>query len=200
MILDGGWLMRCFSAALITCLIMLASAQAASAADMLPVKAPIYKTPPPQAFNWTGFYIGVNGGYGWSRDSASESPGDPLTILQVTPAATSFDAEGWLGGIQAGYNWQFDEKWVVGLETDFEGANIKGDGSAAVTMAASPGTFGASPTVNWFGTVRPRLGYLPANNVLLFVTGGFAYGKVDQSANVTIAPGSAFGPAGFGFS
>jgi outer membrane immunogenic protein len=174
------------------------------AADM-PVKAP--PAPPSPVSSWTGFYVGANGGYGWRNVSASESPADPLTqFLELSGqtlvnfASTSLDTKGWSGGVQAGYNWQFNERWVAGLETDIDGANIKGSGSATVFMTSLPiDTLTASQKVEWFGTTRARLGYLPANNLMIFATGGVAYGKVDESANVGISPGSAFGSQAFGF-
>jgi outer membrane immunogenic protein len=175
----------------------------ALAADMA-VKAPPLPVP---TWGWTGFYVGGNLGYGWNDPTVSESPGDPLTSFEYTPghsivdpASTSFDTRGWLGGIQAGYNWQFSEKWVAGVETDFDGANIKGGGSAPVLMTAVPiDTLAASQKVAWFGTVRARLGYVPVNNLMVYATGGLAYGRIDESANVTISPGNAFGPPDFGF-
>jgi outer membrane immunogenic protein len=174
------------------------------AADM-PVKAP--PAPPSPVSSWTGFYVGANGGYGWRNVGASESPTDPLTQFPepggqtlVNSASTSLDTKGWFGGVQAGYNWQFNDRWVAGLETDIDGANIKGSGSANVFMIALPiDTLTASQKVDWFGTTRARLGYLPANNLMIFATGGVAYGRVDESANVGIAPGFAFGGQGFGF-
>jgi outer membrane immunogenic protein len=188
----------------VSALLITAPVGVASAADMA-LKAP--PPPPPSAWSWTGFYFGGNVGYGWGNVSASESPGDPLTQFPepggqtfIDPASTSFGTNGGLGGVQAGYNWQINEKWVAGVETDFDGANITGTGSAPVTMVTSPiDTLTASQNVAWFGTVRARLGFLPANNLMVYATGGLAYGKVDESANVSINPGFEEGPQASGF-
>jgi outer membrane immunogenic protein len=183
----------------------------AFAADLPPApayKASAYVAPP----SWTGFYIGANGGYGWNGVGASEAPADPATLspqggghLGVDPSASSFNKSGWLAGIQAGYNWQFNPSWLVGVEADFDGADIRGSGSSPVDIANSSPTIAAlnaSQQVNWFGTVRARLGYLPTSNLLLYATGGLAYGGVHESANVGFTAtnvGSGIGIGGFSF-
>jgi len=77
----------------------LAFAVPASAADM-PNRGPVYKGRAGTLFNWTGFYVGGHGGYGWA-DDANLSP------------------KGWFGGGQVGYNWQYAPNWVFGLERYF---------------------------------------------------------------------------------
>ncbi len=122
-----------------TGLALLISAGAALAADLPSRKqAPVY-VPPPPAFTWTGAYAGLNIGGGWSNGWSG--------------------ARGYvLGGGQIGYNYQLSQLFVVGLETDFQGAS--------------------SRRLNWFGTVRGRLGVTPFNpNLLIYGTGGFAYGE-----------------------
>jgi len=182
----------------------------AFAADMA-VKAP--PPAPPPVCIWCGFYIGANGGFGWNDSrSASITPGDPATAFvtksghqNVDPASASFDTNGGLGGIQIGYNWQFDPHWVVaGIEADIDGADIRGSGVGPVNMSGFGPDFAAltaSQKVDWFGTVRARVGFLPMSNVLLYVTGGLAYGNVKESANVAVNPGGqiGFGISGFGF-
>jgi outer membrane immunogenic protein len=104
-----------------------------------------------------------------------------------------------LGGLQLGYNYQFNRNWLVGLETDFDGTGMKGSGS----MSDSAGAFFSSPgeRIDWFGTVRARLGYLPADNLLVYVTGGLAYGDVERTGAFTVLPGNgvAFSNNGTGF-
>jgi outer membrane immunogenic protein len=154
-------------------------------------KAPAMVDP---GYNWTGFYIGANGGYGWKDPTASFTPNDPTFgnlgpfIGQSPPI--SFNMSGAFGGLQIGYNWQFNQNWVAGLETDFDGANIRGGGSAAyLGGGAFPLTSMANERVNWFGTVRARLGFLPTNNFLVYGTGGFAYGNVQENASL-VNPGN----------
>src|SRR5438309_2788861 len=82
----------------------------AFAADLAPrpyTKAPIIVDP---GYNWTGFYVGLNGGYSWGRANTTLFPASIL----ATPLAQ--DVNGGLFGGQIGYNWQVNPKWVLGLE------------------------------------------------------------------------------------
>lgn len=148
-------------------------APAALAADM-PVKA----RPMPMAFayNWTGFYVGINGGGGWGRshhnfDSAGTTTGD-------------YRISGGLIGGTVGYNWQSD-RLVFGIEGDIDWANISG--SAVCPNPAF--TCGTKDT--WLGTARGRLGYA-WDRFLPYVTGGLAFG--DIKASIPTGPGQ---PAAF---
>ena len=140
------------------------------------------------AYNWTGFYVGGNAGYGWGKSGATLAPNDASSTLVSTtfgPQAPSFNTSGALGGLQLGYNWQVGRNWLLGFETDFNFSDIKGDGSAnsSIIFAAITTATVAEESVKWFGTVRARLGYLPQDNLLAYVTGGLAYGRVDQTAS-----------------
>src|SRR5262245_47192254 len=87
----------------------------ASAADM-PIKAP--RMPVAVGYNWTGFYIGANGGYGWGTSSWRDDP-----ALGATDLGSHAIRGGMLGG-QVGYNAQFSN-WVLGIEADLDWASIK---------------------------------------------------------------------------
>jgi len=122
-----------------------------SAADLSrPVyKAPAYYAPEP-VFTWTGFYIGINGGYGWSRFTGTGTFGSDTVT-----------AKGWLGGATAGYNYQMG-RFVLGVEGDFDWANVKYD---------TP-LFAGTLTLknNYFITAAARFGYAFDRTLL--------YGKV----------------------
>jgi outer membrane immunogenic protein len=133
----------------------------AAAADLPPrmAPAPYYKAPAEvQVYNWTGFYIGINGGGGFGR-SQWDSTG-------------SFDVSGGLVGGTVGYNYQFGQA-VVGVEGDIDWADING-----TTNSACP--FGCKTTDTWLSTVRGRLGYA-ADRFMPFVTGGAAFGDIRAS-------------------
>jgi outer membrane immunogenic protein len=181
----------------------------AMAAD-LPVKAPAY-TPAVVApsYNWSGWYIGGNAGYGWLNNETAEifpgsGTGNLFTFPAFPPATAqsstiSFSGSGGFGGFQAGYNYQLQSNWLVGVETDLQAASIKGSANGTIRTVFSDPFFGlpdwsttAGTNIRWFGTMRARVGFLPTDNLLLYATGGFAYGQVERTANVS----STFAPPG----
>jgi len=131
----------------------------ALAADM-PVKA---APAPAPVFNWTGFYGGANGGYGWNVD--------PILADTAVGPIPGAKPNGWFGGGQLGYNWQTTPNWVWGIETDLQGADISD------SKVAAPGVLFNSSRLTYFGTVRGRIGYA-MDRTLLYFTGGFAYGHL----------------------
>jgi outer membrane immunogenic protein len=134
----------------------------AFAADLPSHKAPPPVYIPPPSFTWTGAYVGLNLGGGWLDNSGSAY-------------GRGSNGGGVLGGAQIGYNYQFSPLFVVGLETDFQGASI-GSGGNNNFLFTVPGR-----RVSWFGTVRGRAGISVFDPHLLFYgTGGFAYGEVTR--------------------
>jgi outer membrane immunogenic protein len=109
----------------------------AGAADM-PIKAPPKPVAPAAVYNWTGFYVGANGGYGWKDPTVTFTPNDANAQGFTCGGAfggtcappASFGINGGFGGLQAGYNWQLGRQWVAGLETDFDWSDIKGTGTS----------------------------------------------------------------------
>jgi outer membrane immunogenic protein len=147
-------------------------------------------------YTWTGPTIGINGGWsGGQAQAATLSTDDPPGTLGHSAglaAPTSFVASGPVGGFQLGYNWQLSRNWLIGAETDFDFASIAGRGtstnvlrSAASILDPLPFISVADETLQWFGTVRGRLGFLPTRNSMIYGTGGFAYGRIDQNATYT---------------
>jgi outer membrane immunogenic protein len=140
---------------------VLVLAPRANAADLS--LAPLYKAPPSQfspAYNWTGFYLGLNGGGGWG---ASHWQGIGRAEL----------SGGQVGGT-AGYNWQIGQG-VIGLESDVDWSHMQG----SVACPTLVGTCSASQT--WLSTVRGRAG-LAFGGVLPYVTGGLAVGNIQANA------------------
>jgi outer membrane immunogenic protein len=169
-------------------LFALATTNAASAADLLmPTKAP----PPPPAYNWTGFYLGANGGGGWSHDSASSIS---LTTFGASALSGSSSASGGFAGGQIGFNYELPSQVVLGIEADADWANIGGTTSGCpvyITGAFTgfvAGCSNTSATLNDFGTLRGRLGYA-VNNILFYGTGGWAWGNSSGSNAHTCVSG-----------
>jgi outer membrane immunogenic protein len=176
------------SIALIAAASTIALTQMASAAD-LPRKAPVYVPPPPPVFSWTGFYVGGNIGYSWGKGDASFYQSASPTGLPVSISGSQ-SLDGVIGGGQIGYNWQADKTWVFGLEADFQGSGEKGSNSFSDPFVAPNtqpfslnGAF--SSNILWFGTVRGRAGVLINPSMLLYLTGGLAYGKISTSGSIT---------------
>jgi outer membrane immunogenic protein len=137
--------------------VLLAAPMAAQSADLSRprYKAPEYVAP---AFNWTGFYVGFNGGYGWGNSDWSGNGAD----FQVAP-------EGWMAGGTLGYNYQMSA-FVLGIEGDIDYMNLKG---------TAPTAFCATCTFKdtWLGTLRGRFGY-SFDRWLPYLTAGGAFGNV----------------------
>lgn len=143
-----------------------------------PEPAHYYAPAPDPYWNWSGLYFGGNIGYGFTDVGTSlDRITAPVASLGSTGALTS---DGVFAGGQLGYNWQ-RERLVFGLETDFQFADMQD--SAFGSNPAFAG--GATVDVDWFGTVRGRVG-LSDDRTLYYVTGGLAYADVD------------FAQAGFG--
>jgi outer membrane immunogenic protein len=146
---------------------------AAQAADV-PIKAPYYKGPPHSVvsyYNWTGFYAGVNAGYGWGSSDWSA-------------LATSIKPKGFLAGGTLGYNWQ-SGAIVYGIEGDFDWSDVKGS-------VACAGVLTCETSSSWLATFRGRVGYA-FDRWLPYVTGGGAYGNVKatlSAAGVDLASAS----------
>jgi outer membrane immunogenic protein len=160
---------------------------AASAADL-----PIYtKAPPPPIWSWTGFYLGGNAGYSWGNSNSTVSFLSPSGALLASPS-DSFSMNGAIGGGQAGYNWQTGS-WVWGLEADIQASGQQGSATflcGAACLGTPPASVALTEKLDWFGTVRGRLGFTVTPTVLLYATGGLAYG--DIQTNGALSDGSSF--------
>jgi outer membrane immunogenic protein len=206
----------------------------------MPTKAPRVVAPIPYA-DWSGIYVGLEGGYGWGhQNNALVIPGQAVTVVDheggtplgapLAPAgptgdhtqlATFFGPDvavpsphqhGWLFGGFAGVQKQWGS-WVLGLEADFDGANIKGSGTSSATSVFDV-TFGAfdlvplsaitcpkclslshsvsiDSKIDMLGSLRGKVGFVPAPDWLIYGTGGLAFAHTKdaifdtQSAQLT---------------
>jgi outer membrane immunogenic protein len=139
--------------------------------------------------SWTGFYAGLNLGYGWKNESVDFSPNmaNPIISPQFSPLpSVGFGTDGVNGGFQAGYNWQFNRNWLAGFEADFSFADMHGSGSSGFNLGGLPTlpfSTAAEEKTNWFGTLRARFGYLPTDNLLVYATAGFAYSRSEYAVS-----------------
>jgi outer membrane immunogenic protein len=172
-----------------------------NAAD-LPVKAAPIATP---AYNWTGFYAGIVGGYGWSDPSYSLTGDNAAgadwikTVISDNPGITptfgrSYKAQGGTVGGLAGYDYQFRPTLVAGVVADLNYSDIRGSLASPTVGFNQGGPFSvlADSHLNWFGTVRGRLGWLPTSGLLLYGTGGLAFGEI-KASSAFFLPLSGFG-------
>jgi outer membrane immunogenic protein len=135
---------------------LLAVPVAAQSADLGP--APSYKAPAyvaPSYFSWSGFYVGVNAGYGFGKADAGGG-------ADVKPS-------GFIAGGTVGYNLQTG-LWVWGIEGDFDYSAMKDEVGGLEVKAP------------WFATVRGRIGYAGWGNLLPYITGGAAFAKLEVDA------------------
>jgi outer membrane immunogenic protein len=166
----------------------------ANAADMYRAPEGVggYKDGPAYVANtWTGFYVGVNGGYGWSAGSTdlsfTGSDNNGVDAPNVH-GNKSLDPSGGFGGGQIGYNWQHD-RIVFGVEADIQGAGINDNASQTLTNASGVVFSGAAKSeLDWFGTVRGRLGY-SFDRALVYFTGGLAFGGVKDRLSLAAIDG-----------
>jgi outer membrane immunogenic protein len=170
---------------LATAAVVALSAGSGSAADL---SRPVYKAappPPPACAQFGGFYVGANAGWAYhdhtwnDRDAwSSENSGD----LQRSNVRT--DKTGFIGGAQGGYNWQTGCT-VFGVEADYSWASVKSsayetDGDTGINLDSLL----IENRLRGIGTVKARTGVV-VDNLLLYVTGGFAYGNFRRSATQT---------------
>jgi outer membrane immunogenic protein len=143
--------------------------------------------------NWTGVYIGANGGYAWAGDYDSNiTVFNPAGVPYASgPLPYTIDLDGGFGGGQAGYNHQLGLV-VVGVEADIQLSEIDGSSSTAYAPPVIfPFTYNASTEIDWFGTVRGRIGLINGDS-LVYVTGGYAYGEVAYTARYLIPQNNAY--------
>jgi outer membrane immunogenic protein len=164
-----------------------------AAADELPNRPSTFILSPTQFLPWTGFFVGVNAGYGWADSAVVYTPNDPAFSAGTCGAVgkgtclvgTDFTLAGGTAGGQIGYDWQINPLWLVGVQGDFQWANFESGGTSAFHLG-NVGTTNAltNQTVESFGTLRVRLGVVPLNALLLYGTAGLAFGQLNETFTI----------------
>lgn len=178
---------------------------AALAAEPAPAPLP---PPPPPIYSWTGFYAGINAGGHWSSGSTTQFTGTDTNVAfggglgaalaaGEIPSTGASGASGFIGGGGFGYNYQINS-FVVGLEVDFDGATGRRSSDALLSITIPP-AFIVPPTstqssqqLDWLGTLRGRIGWTPIDRLLIFGTGGLAFGQ--STASFSVVNPQAFPP------
>ena len=134
----------------------------------------------PPAYNWTGFYVGVNAGGSFGRNPTTELNATFGTLI----GSFTLLPDGFAGGGQIGYNYQFDRNWIVGVEGDFQGMSQSASNCSGLGCTVPGGAyFTVDQKLLWFATARARFGYTNGD-WLLYVTGGGAWGEVHNDFRV----------------
>jgi outer membrane immunogenic protein len=147
----------------------------AIAADLPPPMAPPPRAPAAYvpivspAYNWSGFYLGLNTGYGFGDSTWS------------TPASSSFAVDGAMAGATLGANYQIGQL-VLGIEGDYDWQNVRGSQTSGVCAlgGGNVAVSGCATSSNWYGTFRGRVGYA-MDRILLYATAGGAVTDVRAS-------------------
>jgi outer membrane immunogenic protein len=147
--------------------VLLAALMAGVASSAMAADLPTRKAPPapqvyaPPVFSWTGFYVGVNGG--WGGGTGGKDFGN---------------VSGGLVGGTVGYNYQISQ-FVIGVEGDWDWADL--------TKNGTNNTLGYKNKIDDLVTVRARAGYA-FDRALLYITGGYA--GADDKISLNIPGGS----------
>jgi outer membrane immunogenic protein len=189
---------------------LLAFGIANAAAEEMAVPPSQFITARVPYLTWTGFYVGINGGFAWGNSSVTFSANDPAALAGTCGGAGSpkgqcingvnFHRDGGVAGGQFGYNWQVNSHWLVGAEADYQWSNLDGSVNSSFRLGNVGATnMVASQTVESFGTVRARAGVVLAPPLLLYGTGGFAFGQVHENLSVPAVATKGLTAGGFSY-
>jgi outer membrane immunogenic protein len=149
----------------------------------------------PALSSWSGFYVGVTAGGAWYNGGSFVTSSNVAAIIpsaNIIPIPTSTsNSAGFTAGGLTGFNYQIGGI-VLGAETDFNYIDLKSQRVGSSTITLVPALPGATPIVetlsaasynkvDWYGTMRARFGFVSFDRLLLYGTGGMAYGKVETS-------------------
>jgi outer membrane immunogenic protein len=189
---------------------LLAFGVTGAAAEEMAVPPSQFITASVPYLTWTGFYVGINGGFAWGNSSITFTANDPAALAGTCGGggapkgqcinSVDFRRDGAVAGGQFGFNWQVNSHWLVGAEADYQWSNLDGSVSSSFRLGNVGATnMVASQTVESFGTVRARAGVVLAPPLLLYGTGGFAFGQVQENLNVPGVTTKGLSAGGFSY-
>jgi outer membrane immunogenic protein len=126
-------------------------------------------------YDWSGFYVGLNGGGGFSHNcwtNTSSVVGGVIVPTSPSVSEGCHDASGGMVGGQIGYRWQ-SANWVFGVEGQGDWANFKGTNVSAAGLAAPLTGITNQTKIDAVGLLTGQVGYA-WDNVLWYVKGGAA--------------------------
>jgi outer membrane immunogenic protein len=156
----------------------------------------LYKAPVEAPWTWAGYYLGLNFGYSWGKSRTDAFFDDTLGGGGTFATSSSFALNGAAWGAQTGYNWQFGN-WLVGVESDVQLTAQRGNPAfMCPDTTCNPNGpevagFDQNQHLEWFATLRGRIGATVTPDALVYVTGGAAVGGFKTAGNV-----AAFDPDG----
>lgn len=138
------------------------------------------------SLTWTGCYLTGGIGYGmWNQDNSLIAPLSSVAEVEHTDGGC-----GWLGRVGGGCDYQFGQKWAIGVLADYDFASLKGD------MTLPSFTQTGEEKNNWSWAVGGRLGYLPWDTLLVFMSGGYTQANF-EAVNFVLANGGGPGAPAF---
>jgi len=174
-------------------------------------KAPAYGAPVAIAWSWAGPYVGINAGYSAGKSKTDAVFSDPTGAPLFTTGSTD-NLNGVIAGFQGGYNWMASSWLMAGIEADIQLSTQNTTPSFICPGAiCNPGigdlatSFDRAQTLDWFGTVRGRLGATVTPETMAYLTGGLALAEIKTAGIVAwFSPFDGDGnpnitPVGFGF-
>jgi outer membrane immunogenic protein len=138
-------------------------------ADLPYAKAPVAVA---SVYDWSGYYVGVFGGGGLGNHNYNNANG----FAGFTNFTANYNSTGAIGGGEAGYNWQTGN-YLFGVEGDGFWSGIKGNDGAQVAAGNFAVNSVDASNLRWGGTLRAR-GGIAVDRLLLFFTGGWAFGDI----------------------
>jgi outer membrane immunogenic protein len=190
--------------------VLLAFGMAGATAEEMAVPPSQFITARVPYLTWTGFYVGINGGFAWGNSSVAFAANDPAALAGTCGGggapkgqcinSVDFRRDGAVAGGQFGFNWQVNSHWLVGAEADYQWSNLDGSVNSSFRLGNIGATnMVASQTVESFGTVRARAGVVLAPPLLLYGTGGFAFAQVHENLRVPAVATNALSAGGFSY-
>jgi opacity protein-like surface antigen len=189
------WATGCAKAAL-WCVLAAGSLLAAMAVATTPALPADLPSPLPPGlpaepyYRWNGAYFGAHAGFihGTGQFGLAGYPDGAFTGL-IPPIPTSMvsNVDRFVGGLQLGYLHQIDAL-VIGVEQDVVLGSPRAAATTSGTASGFPYTLNETQTVDWLATLRGRIGFAPNDQVMIYGTGGLAYGVVTTSSNLALVP------------